>query len=231
MNTTQTIVERSTYEAIRIVLIQNGYIADETVGTQAQFEAAMKAIVTTKGFAIDLFGSGSNQSRETKRVPRIVISTDRVSAGELGTDNAPYLVTNPVENLSAGTMSLAPVETVTVHFNIHIVGNTIAQERVMNAIIFQALGTKKYISNYLDSTQSFFIAQTNYYNLIDNEDGIIEKAYVYEARDLFFEDPLVISPVVAINEITTNILIAKTDIPTSPSSGTTQADGNVYVKT
>lgn len=232
MNTTQTIIERSLYEVLRLALLAEGYIADEvTEASEATFETTMKSIVTTKGFAIDLFGVSSNQAKETKRVPRMVLITDRVAEGDLGTDSAPYLVTNPSQSVVTGQMAIAPAETINIQFNIHLVANKASQERVLNSIVFLALGTRKYIPNYLDPTQSFFITQTNYYNLVDTDEGIIEKVYVYEARDLYLEDPTILSTVVAINEITTNINIAKTDLPTNPSTGNNQLEGTIHLNT
>lgn len=233
MNTTQENVERSIYEVIRLALVSQGYIADELLylNNQAGWETAMAQIANTKGFAIDLFGVGSNQSKETKRVPRMVIITDRVAEGDIGTDYAPFLVTDPTQSLIQGQMALAPTETVNIQFNINLVCNSIMQERVCNSIIFMALGRKKYIPLYSDDTQLFFVVQTNYYNLVDTDEGTIEKAYVYEARDLYLEDSTVISTVVAINEITTNINISKSDLPTDSTNGSIQPDGNVHVNT
>lgn len=202
-------IERSIYEAIRLVMVEEGYIPDiantilfpeDDETGQANWNAALQTIVGIKGFAIELFGHGSSQAKGTKKVPRIVVSVKRIFPGEIGAPVTGFIINNPISpsNFIKLTTTL---ETVNLQFDLHLVSNTAKQDRLLNAIIAKALGQKRNLTFYDVPTDRFFLKQYNYYELPDPMEGIEEKVYSYEVQDLFLFEENVGENIAAIQEI------------------------------
>lgn len=159
---------------------------DDPTGVLA-YKAALSAIVTNMGFAIEVFGSSNPQAKYMKKVPRIVIITNQSLPGGLG--GAPdrvYTPSNP-DPLNPGsyTASIQPPQTFDLTFDIHLVSNTAAQARVMHSIVGLAVPRRGYLSSYLDDTDKIFVHQLSYRSLTNVEQGINEDIYMYKAEDLF----------------------------------------------
>jgi hypothetical protein len=197
-------IERSIYTAIRLVLVAEGYLPDITDSVRypintnpalanAHWDADLKTITTAKGFAIELFGYGSSDAKGTKRVPRITIESSRVMPSEIGSPTYAWL-----DDAGDNTVKLKqplPFRASTFGFEIHLVGNSAAQVRVLNAVLGRALGLVKYLPFVSDPTRQFFLQQINYYEVPDPQEGIEEKIYSYEAPDLYdtHEDAIAIT--------------------------------------
>lgn len=211
LNNTQEVIERSFYEAIRLVGVAEGYMIDEALYPETQqgledMELAMAAIVTSKGFIVQLLGVGSSQSKGLKKTPRIVIEQARFSPGETGGLPTSEIITNPTV-LGAFNESAMGLSTSKVYLDIHLVSNSAVQNRILHAILITALGTRNYLPLINQPEDKLFINQYSYFDIIDTQDGIIEKVYVYEAPDVWLEYSEVPSELTSIDEITTNINI------------------------
>jgi hypothetical protein len=186
-------VERSIFEAIRLILVAEGYIPDiadtGTFGTepfsaanQVAWDAALATRVAAKGFAVEEY----NHSLEpgTRKVPRIAIIPRRSMPGDLGSPNQPFYQASPIDPKTLVGVKL-PLETTHFYFDIHLVSGSTAQGRVLNAVVGKALGNKKYIPYYDDPGSLLFIRQYNYYDIPDPIEGQEEKIYAYEVPDLY----------------------------------------------
>jgi len=183
----QELVERSIFEAIRKVLVREGYVPDVTlVPDRATYDQQLSAIEQAKGFASEIFGNGSSQATGTKHVPRIVISGRRVLVGEIGSPPSREFEKDPLNPNSIIAVTPAP-ETSHLQLEIHLVSNTAQQERFLTAVINAALKTRSYIPMIDDPTgkSKFFLRQFNYYDLPDTIEGIDENVYAYEVTDLY----------------------------------------------
>lgn len=242
LSTLQQRVERSIFEAIRLVLVANGYLPNirdtvrypvdgngkPTALAQAHWDADMATIVTTKGFAIDLFGASSTSSKLAKKVPRIVIESRRSMPGDTG---APPPGVYIPEGANINKIML-PLSSTHFQMDIHLISDSIDQDRVMNAVLSKALGVRKYIHYWDDVTEKLLVLQYNYFDLPDPQDNITEKVYSYEIPDLydFTDDDVTIVP--KINQITmelSSLELAAAFLEDGTIQGKTYPDGNEIV--
>lgn len=208
---TQEIVERSIFESIRKRIVEEGYLPDianypNTAAGYGNYQSAIDAVKNSQGFAAEVFGHGSSQSKQLKRVPRIAIITRRVFPGDIGGLATPHYEKDPL-NPNNIMKVLMDSQTSDLQIDIHLVSNSAKQDRFLNAIVGAVIGRRKYLKVYNDpeQKQTFFIHQYSYYELPDTLEGIIEKVYSYEVKDLYLFGGQVIQPnVPLIKEITVN---------------------------
>lgn len=191
-------VERSVYEAIRLVLVSEGYIPDLnnnttypkdgngnlTVIGQQHWDTDLKVIQTAKGFAIDIFSNSSSKSKGIKKVPRITIEPSIVTDGDLGLPVGTTTFKNPLDPNSF-VKTINPLESTHLNLEIHLISDTAAQERILNAVLAKVLGIKKYIVLYDSPDERFFIRRANFSQVPDPIEGVSEKVYTYEIQDLY----------------------------------------------
>lgn len=235
LNTTQADIERSIFEAINQCLAVEGYwplYDSETYpNTQdgiAAWQAAMDLISKTKGFAGQIFGYGSPQSRDMKRLPRITIITRRFNPGEIGNPVDPITVQNPL-NPNTYQEIIRPQESMEQQIEIHVISQDAKQERVLTSIVYEALGSKSYIPWY-NKSGSFFLRQFNCYDLPDSTEGILEKVHCYEAKDIYIKnDTVVTSSVPLITLINLEVLLSDGPIPSGPLPPTVIEEGSIII--
>lgn len=186
LNLTQQDVQRSIFEAIRLVCVAEGYTPDITtlLNNQTGWDNALKQITTLKGFAIEIFSSSSNQAKGIKKVPRITIHPKRIVPGDVGLDKYQGVVRKKPTDPDKLIRFHPPFDLFNAHFEIHLVSNTGEQDVILNAILFAAIGTRKFLPLYNDSTQVFFLYQTDYFDTADSLEGVNEKITTYEVPDL-----------------------------------------------
>lgn len=215
LTTIQEIIERSLFETIRLELVDKGYLPnivdtvtypDNEIGW-AQWEADIKTIADgVKGFAIELFSGGSSEAKGVKKIPRIVIDSGNFLPGALGGDPRRVFEDQGTDYKGLKT----PPQTVDFYINFHLVSDSIAQTRILNAIMALAIPRRGYITWYNDATKSFFARYLNYYDQGDESKGITEHVYAYEIPDAWDrEDVEIYANIAKIGEITLNTNIQK----------------------
>ncbi len=169
------------------------------------YAAELKNIINDKGYAIELFSMSSNQARGILQTPRIVIDTQYIQPGELGGDTSPVYVLNGNTYIKQRNPSLTSDYT----FNVFAVASNVKQMRTLISILLEAFPRRGYIKSYLD----FNLAVNNniFINFIGNgdtpnlEEGIIEKYYSFEIKDIFESLPQTIDASISkISTITLN---------------------------
>lgn len=201
LNDIYEVVDRSIYEAIRLILVEHGYLPDisntvlfpnNPTGV-TNWDNAINAIVAAKGFAIELFGSGSSDAKYNKKVPRIVYIPKRIKPGDLGGNMGKYY-----EKDGNNFKALSQPPSITDYqFEISLVAKNSEQLRVMDSVISIVLSRRGYIKLYNDNTQEFFVVQNGYRDYPDADYGLLEYIYAFEARDLWDrieESPTPVSP-------------------------------------
>ena len=189
LSTIQDIIEKTVFERIRQEVVDKGYLPDisdtvtypDTDAGYALWEAAIDAIVTAKGFAIEIFNGGISEARGVKKIPRIVINSGSFLPGALGGDPQRIFSDQGTEYAALVT----PPQTVDYYLDIHLVSNRIVQARILNAILALAIPRRAYIPFYNSPTDSFFIRTINYYDADSSDEGIMEKVFGYEIPDLW----------------------------------------------
>lgn len=207
----QTIIERSIFERIRIELVDKGYLPDVTQYTNdasgvASYEADLDNIVATKGFAIEVYNESSSFEKGLKKVPRIVINSGNFLPGDIGGDPSRFYELGEDNRYLA---KVTPPQTADFFFSIHLVSENVIQERVLNALLALSVPRRKYIPWYNDNRR-FFVRNLNYFDLDDNDNGLIEKVFAYEVPDCWdMEDEVVATDIAKISHIKLNTNIQK----------------------
>lgn len=195
MVTTQEIIERSVYLSILNTSIKHGLSINPenylppTVESEARYKADVENIKASGKPYVMVFGAGNSQSRGIKEVPRIVIEPQGFFPGDIGFDkesidrdeNGDFLVSE--SNYS---------ETVDQFINIHLVSNNIEDNRLLHNVLSSSIPQKGYIKPYNHENKPFtgniFIILSNFFNLNDNDKGIIEKVYQFTIMDTVLEE-------------------------------------------
>lgn len=215
LSTTQERVERSIYERIRLELVDKGYLPDitlynsNTALNQTDWEAAMATIRTTMGFCIELFGAGSYEKNDDKKVPRIVIDSGFFSEGTLGGDQTTYFQLAD-DNLSYEAYKRPP-QASQLDLNIHVVASSTKEIRIAQSILGLALQTRGYlplyteVPNEIQETGNFFYRRAGVADLPQTEEGVIEKVYRYVIDDVYEVEPTPLDSASIITEITLDV--------------------------
>ncbi len=211
----QEIIERSFFEAVRKLLVTDGWTPDITdTGTYPNTEAGYKAyraallaINTAKAYSIEVFGSGNPQSRGYKDLPRIVFQTSSFLPGDVGYDSSPQEVLDPETNKYE--LFSYDSKTYDLFIDCRIATKTQAQLRVLMDIIHRAVPLMGYLEYYTDATSNFFVELDSFQPLIQSDDGVLEYNYRYQVPDIQWRDITQITgEITPISQITINTQIA-----------------------
>ncbi len=177
---------------------------DDDAGV-ALLKADIATIVTTKGFAIEVFGVSAPRAKYQKRIPRIVIIKNQFLPGGLG--GAPDTIYTPNNGdplaPDAFTGRVQPPQTIDYNFDIHLVCQSAEQSRVLHGITALAVPKRGYINAYELPGQRIFVNQYSYRSMPNTEDNLDEDIYMYTANDIFESEDVVVSENIApITEIT-----------------------------
>lgn len=212
-NNIQERVERSIFEAIRLQLVSKGWCADianiayhgpDDKINQANWDLALSTIRANRGFAIEIFGHSSSQSKGTRKTPRITIITRRVMPGDIGQPVDGGFFSNPTNPLEVIKVQV-PFQSSDIGIDINLTWSTSAQDRVLHQIINVVIGSMAFLPMYDDPTSLFFIKQYTYQDIPDTIEGETEKIYSYEIPDLYLSDGITKRTVAPIKEIDVEI--------------------------
>jgi hypothetical protein len=190
LSTIREDVDHTLFHRLAGTLVELGYYPDytnltlypETPQGSRDFDAALSAIRTLKGFAIEVFGTGTNQAKYVKKVPRMVIMSGPYSPGNVGSNPDVFYESNLTFGKDAKVL---PPQTSNYRFDIAIAANTSKQERLMQAVIAELFPLRQYLKFYNDPNAEFLILRTGDRQFSDLNQGILDKVYSYQAIDLF----------------------------------------------
>lgn len=189
----QTVIERSVYLALLDTTVNAGYTLNPekylpiSKANSSLFDNDSKNIEKTKGFMISIFGTGNNQSKGMKNTPRIVVDAKGFLPGDIG------LPGRMVDKDDTGRyfVSEHPFEAIDQFIDIHLVSSNQEQMRLLQLILSSSIPQRGYIKPY-DKEQipfdgNIFIEASNFYNMPDNDKGILEKVYQFTIKDTLVE--------------------------------------------
>lgn len=204
----QEIIERSIFERIRLVLVEEGYLPDilnflpENPTNYNLYEQALKTVVDTKGFVIELFNHQDNLSLGISKVPRIVIVPQPFVEGSLGGDGSRRYIKDGLVHKAV----VMPTQTSDFNCAIHLLSKTAKQTRILNSILSKSIPRRAYIPFIQGLEGNFFILQETSFQNHDTFKGLTEIIIRYTVPDLFEIDDIVvqdnISPLTNIDLIT-----------------------------
>lgn len=188
MISSQEIIERSIYSALLKTLTFLGYSLDPmdyypvTDENKKKFTSDKEFIKNTKGFFIDLFGVGNNQSRGIKECPRITLEAKGFMPGDIG---LPKQIMEKVED--SYFVSEFPFEAIDQYIDIHLVANNQNEMRLLHTILFSSIPQRGYIKPYhleeIPFDGNIFLEVANFYDIPDTDKGIMEKVYEFNVKD------------------------------------------------
>lgn len=209
LTTIQETVERSIFTMLLSECIDKGYTPSgtfpETEQGEKDLQDAFTAINNSLGYSIEIFNHSSSDAKGQKRIPRIVIVPQPFVEGALGGDSSRIYSKG---NDGLYTAKVLPPQTSEYYCNIHLVTNTGAQARVLNALLSLALPVRGYIPIYNNTSQNFFIRKLSGFQIPDNDEGILENVYRFQVPDIFeAECKIVASDISPIKDITLNTFL------------------------
>lgn len=198
LSSIQEILDRSLFSAISRVCIENGYSPDRgdydfnTEQGQIEFSNALDLCQTNKGFSIEVISHSNSQYKGNKDIARIVIDPYGFIPGETGLDSSINHVKNEDGSFSRCNM---PNQSSEYEVNVHVVGKTAEQIRVLNSIIAVALQRKGYIPKFpetsIQKSGNFFYENTGSFDSSDRSEGVIEKIYRFLFKEIYEIDPII----------------------------------------
>lgn len=215
LSITQTLVERTLVEKLRLEAVSYGYMPDITkfprssVGYEAYNKAKAK-IKEEKGFCMDVLSNLSSIESGEKKLPRIEVKTVQCIPGEFGQWGRTQYTLDKDGYFHRHNLPPQPVNYI---MNIHLVYNSINQGRVLNALLAKAIprrGFHKITKMVYDGIElpdelpTFFceLLTSNMYP--DNENNIQEDIFRYNIPDawdvvIVDTDPTKISPLLRVD--------------------------------
>lgn len=187
-------VNRAIYNALRLELIQRGYLPDikpfSATDDKAGWETARAAVKADKGAIIDVFGHGAEVDRDEKQVPRIVVTRKGDDRGTIGGYPATYYEEYMVGEQKKYRKKFYPDESKTLNYEVAVVtdNDNPVTDSYLSGLIAKVLGAKRFIPVYnsaleLIPNKGLFLM---YAGEMDYSKGnYIERAYRYRIMDVF----------------------------------------------
>lgn len=213
LSNVQEVIELTIFHSILQELVDKGYTPDvrdtieypDTPAGMVAYNNAKKGIIDTKGFTVDLFNNSNPDFKGGKNPPRIVIITEDPLPGDIGTDRG-----RVYEQIDGKfTPLIRPPDSYNIGFLIYLVADNAKEHRTLVSILANALPTKGYLPispRYDLADFNIFVINTSSSLIPSAIDGVIERVYRYEVRDIFLTDYIAIfNPVSPLSQFTVNI--------------------------
>jgi len=179
-------LDRSIFKAVDTMATTNGFAvnraANNILTTKSVWDAAEAAIITSKGFVVSIFGTSAPKEKFEKKVPRIVITPDRINPGDLGNKVTPSFKLNT----STGVYDKhhEPLQTSDYTIKVHLSANTVASYRVLHNIVNAALSHKNHLPFYDAPNNHFMILNLGFFDNPNNSRGLYEGHYSFTIPDI-----------------------------------------------
>jgi len=210
LNDTLEVIERTLYELVRLELVSEGLTPDvttygNTTTAYEQYQTDLKAVVTAKGWAVELFGTEASNYRGLEKVSRIVLNHNTLVPGDYGVDP-----TGEIVETSPGVFQHKQGSNLAMNYFIDLVIITENQKelRKLMALIFKALPVRGFKQSPIEiGLPQFLMVLDSTYRLQREKDGILGQQYTFLIPDLFMGEILEGPELAAISEIHTSIYI------------------------
>lgn len=197
------IVDRSIFESLYRVCVENGYTVDRTIENVLVDEDIWKAqeqlIIEDKGFVIEVFGHSNSHEKGRRSQPRLTYIPERLLPGDIGNS----VSVQHIPNGGSFNSTRGPTQTSNYTFKIILDAIDAQQMRLLQSIVASACPKRGYIKFYTDielvgeQTDRFLVNQFGYSDSPDNVKGVLSASYMYRAYDLFEYDPVDLDQTIA----------------------------------
>jgi len=211
LSSTQELVELTLFDAMRKEIVSQGYLPDiflypnSPAGSSAYSSAITSISNGDKGFAVEVFNNSNPEYKGVKRLPRIILITEMMVPGDVGGDGK-EVYTSTIENGSTiWNAHIRPPQTVDFTFMVHVLSNNAVQARILNAMVANALPLRGYVPAHLGTVNNdvfnLFIENISHAILPSFDMAMLEYAYRYQVKDLFFTSDVYTNTYAALQEI------------------------------
>lgn len=200
-------IDRGIFEALRKKAVAQGYLPDIVVAnTKPLYDAALQAIRNTGKQPISIYGVGSWKAKREKKYNDIIVRRTARGLSSIGYQGEVYY-----EEDGAGKFrkKRTPSETAQLTYTVTIVCDDVADERVLQSIVYEALGVNKPLkgvnANGSETEKGFIIFR----NAVIDQSGedFIETIFTYTTSELFLaQDEVLETDLVALQEINFEII-------------------------
>lgn len=227
-------IERSIFEAIRLLCVEQGYTPDITnfldnETDTAAYKAELKKIKDEKGLAIAVFGVGNSQSKGAMTTPRFAMITRRFLPTDVGLPQSIQFIEDPQNPDMYLTQKLDSRFQFMI-IEIQLVAGTAKEDRLLHQILGAALGSRGYLSFWDKPCDKFFLEQFSYWDNQNTEEGIMTKYYQYKIDNISIYDGEVdtLNKVAKIKQITVQTAIPE-NMPPATDLGNIAQDGDLVI--
>lgn len=213
-------IDRAIYESIRLGVVEAGRLPDwrSMAGTgttkQANYEAA-KSVLRATVSLIEVVSIGSFNSKDEKTLNRISINRKAITNGSIGTAGVHEYIPNGNSTFNKLTY---PDSSSDIAYEVRVITDKTADERLCGTILNKALGKKRAITlfddNFAPNTAKYFMLEFTGSVDVSNAD-FREVIYNYSVRDVFIDEVEELSTVVPLTTVTTNFKGNITDFSTT----------------
>jgi hypothetical protein len=203
-------IENGLFEALRIALVQGGYLPDVTVYTsQATFKAQIEAIRAANKPVIMLYGVGNYKARGETKNNKIVIDRLNTERGSIGTPQAYTYQLQPNGKYSQMKYPNAPQN---ILFQVSWVCEEQSVNNLIETLVLETFDTKGHAKGYdnngTPTTSSFhYVKQDEGQN---NEDKFIDRYVRYLVPNVYITSQKVVATDIPLaEEIYTDVIIEK----------------------
>jgi len=179
------ILERSIYEAVRVITFAEGYTPDITAYpnnplSYEQYQAALKSIQVAKGFAIEIFNNSAPEQKGMIETSRISIVHGGTPMGDIG------LPVQKDDNNYGQTFGRVVGTTLTNEYlyEVFITSRNLKEFRVCQGIVQQALNSRGWINIINEPGERFLNIMTSGYSSPGELRGVKEFIYSYRIPDV-----------------------------------------------
>jgi len=187
----QLVLDRSIFVALRTEAIEHGYYPNdpsidfETEAGMDAYKAALTAIKADKGFSVEILSHSNAQYKSDKKTARITIDPFGLLPSDTGLDTTPHYIK---QEDGSYLKKQYPSKFSQYEVAITVSAQTAEQIRVLNALVANALGRRKYIPRFpataLAPSGNIYLENSDSYDDSDIKEGIIEKVYRYSLPEV-----------------------------------------------
>lgn len=180
MNLTEQQIENGFYEAIRLKVVEKGYLPNVVnfIGNQTGWDAAISAIKASGKKCIYVENAGSYKGREDLEENCIIIDLDDKGPSQTGTKSVPVYTYQEAE--TNFKKDLSPDGIFDLMYRVSIVAYDKTYHDIMSQILNEAIRFRGYMKAYDNAGNEvgkFRIQVGNYVNLDSNK--FMERAQFY----------------------------------------------------
>lgn len=206
-------IVRTIYYKLLAELVKYGHNVDDRLypDTQvgiANYEAAIKALKTS-GKLIEITSESSRRNRGKVTAPEFNIDLTNVLVGDIGAEP------NSILEKPDGTyyQGALPGQASNLIVEIYATSSTSDQFYLLNNLLYNAFGKRKYLALHDDPTSHFFIEQTVMERIDDYDENVKDMRVVYHVPDVYLGEIQVLRDnIVPIKEIKADIGTGLTDL-------------------